>query len=267
MFDFAMDVANDRLYVGDLRNILVFNSASTITGNVAPSRVVSTFASASGAFSGGIYLDTAGTQRLYAATNDVGTTQTVQVFDNAGTATGASPTRTISFTIRDIMDIAVDTLAGRDILYVYGHNAGGFSQVLVFDNASALNGAVVPNRTITINDSGGTGTIRVGMFLDAANDRLYLPRNVGTISVLDAVHTLDDSNIPAPAPSRTINLNPVTLGYSVVFVELASNRLYTLDPTGVNLIANASTVNGTPPVITRAIAPAGSAFRAIWVKP
>jgi len=266
MFDFAMDAANDRLYVADLRNILVFDNASTIAGNVAPSRVLTTLAT-SASFNGGIYLDTAGAQRLYAATNAPGATQTVLVFDNASTATNAPATRTITLTIRDIMDIAVDPTRNGGILYVYGHDAGGFAQILAFDNASTLNAAAVPNRTITVGDSGGTGTIGIGMFLDAANDRLYFPRNNGTISVLDSISTLDDSNVPVQTAWRTINLNPITLGYSVVFVETTSNRLYTLDPSGVNVIASASTVSGTPGAITRAIAPVGSIFRAIWVKP
>jgi hypothetical protein len=261
MFDFAIDATNDRLYVADLRNILVFNGASTATGNVAPSRILTTIPGSSGGFNGGIYLDTTN-NRLYAGTNILAATQTVQVFDNASTASGVPPTRTITFTMRNILDIAVD--ATRNILYVYGADTNGFTQILAFDNASTLNGAVTPNRTLSINDSGGGGP--VGFFLDPANDRLYVPRNVGTISVFEAAHLLNDGNLPAPAPSRTINMQPTTLGYSVVLVDVLANRLYALDRNGVNVIANASTVNGSPTII-RAIAPGGSAFQAIAVKP
>src|SRR5689334_9728034 len=41
LFDLGLDVANDRLYVSDSFSILVFNNASTVAGNIAPSRIVS----------------------------------------------------------------------------------------------------------------------------------------------------------------------------------------------------------------------------------
>ena len=261
LFDFALDTANDQLYVTDLRSILVFNGASTATGNVAPARTVSTIPGGLGGYNGGLYLDTAG-NRLYAGTNvNLGGPQTIQVFDSASTASAATPTRNITITTNFIFDIAVDTT--RDILYVYDNNASNFTQIAVFDSASTLNGTVAPSRTISLVDSGGGGPI--GLFIDAANDRLYVPRNVGTISVFDIVHSATDAVPASVVPSRTINLPVPT--YSAVFVELSSNRLYAVDANGVNIIANASTVTGTPLATTRVIAPAGSSLQAIAVKP
>ena len=86
--DLALDGTNDRLYVAELRSILVFNNASTANGNVAPSRVVSSFGGV-GNFVG-IYLDTVN-DRLYAAVN-FGLTNQVQVFDKVSTLSSAPPT-------------------------------------------------------------------------------------------------------------------------------------------------------------------------------
>ncbi|HWI37753.1 MAG TPA: hypothetical protein VNU64_14960 [Burkholderiales bacterium] len=260
LFDFALDATNDRLYVADLRSVLVFNNASTLSGNATPSRTVTTLPGPFGGFSGGIFLDTT-RNMLYAATNFIGTTQNVQVFDNASTASGATATRTITFTIRSISDIVVDTT--RNILYVYGTDAAGFAEVLSFDNASTLTGAVVPNRTINFPDSGGTGPI--GLFVDAASDRLYVPRNDGTIAVFNTASTVTGNVTVNALPSRTINLPQP--GYTALLVDVSANRLYAVDPAGISIIANASTVSGTPTTITRVLASNGATFQAIAVKP
>lgn len=260
LFDFALDAANDRLYVADLRSILVFNSASTLSGNVAPSRTVSALPGPFGSFNGGIFLDTT-RNILYAGTNFIGSTQNVQVFDNASTASAATASRTMTFTIRSISDIAVDT--ARNILYVYGTDAFGFAEILAFDNASTLTGAVAPNRAITFPDSGGTGP--VGLFVDATNNRLYVPRNDGTIAVFDTASAASGSVTGTTLPSRSISLPQP--GYTAVVVDVPANRLYALDPAGMSIIANANTASGTPVSLTRVLAPNGSTFHAIAVKP
>ena len=260
LFDFALDATNDRLYVADLRSILVFNNASTLSGNATPSRTVSTIPGPFGGFNGGIFLDTT-RNMLYAATNFIGSTQNVQVFDSASTASAATATRIITFTIRSIADIAVDTT--RNVLYVYGTDAAGFAEILSFDNASTLTGAVVPNRTLSFPDSGGTGPI--GLFADAASDRLYVPRNDGTIAVFNAASTVSGNVAINALPSRTITLPQP--GYTAVLVDVPANRLYALDPTGISIIANASTVSGAPTTLTRVLASNGATFQAIAVKP
>jgi len=260
LFDFALDAANDRLYVADLRSILVFNNASTATGNVTPSRTVTSLPGPFGGFSGGIFLDTT-RNILYAATNFLGATQNVQVFDNAGTASAATASRTITITIRSISDIAVD--ATRNILYVYGTDGAGFAVVLSFDNASTLTGSVPPTRIISFPDSGGTGP--VGIFVDTTNDRLYVPRNDGTIAVFDAASTVTGNVTVTAIPSRTITLPVQT--YSVVVVDVPANRLYALDPAGISIIPSASTAGGTPVGLTRATAPNGATFHALAFKP
>jgi len=259
LFDFALDAANDRLYVADLRSILVFNNASTLVGNVAPTRTVSTIPGLFGAFNGGIQLDAA-RNILYAATNFLGATQNVQVFDNASTASAATASRTLTFSIRTIGDIALD--ATRNILYVYGTDPTGFSELLSFDNASTLSGAVTPNRVVSFPDSGGTGPI--GIFIDSANDRLYVPRSGGTIAVFNGASMVSGNVTTTALPARNITL-PVST-FSVVFVDVPADRLYAVDAGGISIIAGASTASGTP-ATTRATAPGSSAFQAIALKP
>ena len=258
LVDLALDATNDRLYVADLRSILVFNNASTASGNVAPSRVVSSFGGL-GNFAG-IYLDTVN-DRLYATVN-FGLTNQVQVFDKVSTLSNAPPTRTFTFASNSLIDIAVDT--SKNIAYVYNLDPTNLTRISVFDNAASLNStvALTPNRTITIGESFSSGAA-LGMFIDSANDRLYAPR-IGQVMVFDSASTKNGSVGATAVPSRTITL-PVP-AYTNIFVELTANRLYAADNAGVNIIDNASTVSGTP-AVTRVLAPGGSVFMAVVVKP
>ena len=65
------------------------------------------------------------------------------------------------------------------------------------------------------------------------------------------------------APERD---QPAAPALTNIFVELTADRLYAIDTDGVNIIHNASTVNGTPPVV-RVIASGGSTFKAVATKP
>lgn len=254
LIDLALDAANDRLYVADLRSILVFNNASTASGNVAPSRVVSSFTGA-GNFAG-IYLDTVN-DRLYATVNLGVLANEVRVFDNVSTLSNATPTRTFTFSSSSLIDIAVDTT--KNIAYVFNLDpATNFTRISVFAGAAALTGTVTPTRTISLGDLFSSGAA-IGMFIDPANDRLYAPRSNGRVVVFD-----NASVITTTLPARTITL-PVP-AYTNIFVELTANRLYAADNAGVNIIENASTASGIP-VVTRALAPGGSVFMAVVVKP
>jgi hypothetical protein len=262
--DFALDVARDRLYVADLRSILVFDNISTADGNVAPSRIVSTCCGGFGNFVG-ISLDTVN-DRLYAGVNLNLMTRQVQVFDNVSALSNSAPTRTATIDAAFLMDVAIDPT--KNILYVYSLNTTtNFTQIAVFDSASTLSGGpVTANRTISIGDSFSSGPA-VGMFIDPANDRLYAPRGVGQgrVLVFDNASTKNGTITMTAIPERTINLPVPDL--TSITVELTANRLYAADTNGVSIIDNASTVNGTPPVVIRALAPAGSIFKAVAVAP
>lgn len=259
--DFALHVASDRLYVADLRSILVFDNISTAEGDIAPSRVVFTCCGGAGNYVG-IYLDTAN-DRLYAAANvALGGAQVVHVFDNVSTLSNSPPNRTITVPPTFLMDVAVD--ATRDILYVYGRGAiSTLTEIAVFDSAATLSGTATQNRTIAIGESFSSGPA-VGMFIDPANNRLYAPRT-GAVMVFDNASTKSGDINTTAAPARTINLPLLTL--SNIFVELTADRLYATDTGGVTIIPNASTVNGTSLTGVRAIASPGSIFKATAVAP
>jgi hypothetical protein len=260
LFDLGLDAANDRLYVTDLLSILVIDNASTATGNIAPSRIVS-MRSSGGQYQG-LYLDTVH-DRLYVTV----VPSDVYVFDHVSSLSQSAPSRIIS-TANDasyLLDVAVDT--AKDVLYVYGlgpAGAGSLAQIAVYDNASTLSGAATANRMISIGDSGGSGPA-VGMFIDPAHDRLYAPRSNGQVMVFDNASTKNGALNTTAAPTRTITLPVAALTH--IFVELTSDRLYAADNNGVTIIDNASTVVGVPPTGIRVVAASGSAYQAVVVKP
>jgi hypothetical protein len=257
--DLALDAAGDRLYVADLRSILVFNNAGTAAGNLAPARVVSSFVGL-GSFVA-LYLDTLN-ERLYAPVNLGALLNEVRVFDSAGTASNAAPSRTFSFNSNFVIDVAVD--AGRNMLYALHLNSTtNLTEIAVFDNAGALSGVVTPNRVITIGSSFSAGTA-VGIFVDPTGNRLYVP-NFGQVLVFDNASTKNGPISGAAAPERTITL-PVA-GITHLAVDVTADRLYATDNGGLTIIQNASTVNGIPPSSVRALAPPGSVFRALAVRP
>ncbi len=262
LVDFALDVARDRLYVADLRSILVFDNISTAEGNIPPSRIVSTCCGGSGNFVG-ISLDT-DNDRLYAGVNLDLTTRQVHVFESVSTASNSPPSRTITVPATFLVDVAVDPT--RDILYVYGRGAvTTFAEIAVFAGAAALSGSETPDRTIAIGDSLFSGPA-VGMFIDAGNDRLYAPRGTGQVLVFDSASTKDGPITTTAIPERAVNVIPFP-AYTNITVDLTANRLYATDTSGLSIIDNASTVNGTPPIVTRVLAPAGSTFKAVAVSP
>jgi hypothetical protein len=260
LIDFALDAGRDRLYVADLRSILAFDNISTISGNVAP-RVISSFGP-SGNFVG-IDLDRTN-DRLYAAVNLGLSSHEVRVFDSVSIMNNVAASRTFTFATNFLIDVAIDPI--NNVLYVYNLDVNSRTQISVFDNAASLStNGVTPTRTITIGDSFSSG-VAAGMFVDAANDRLYAPRGNGTVMVFDTASSkFGLVTAVTGAPSRTINL-PVPACTNIT-VDLNANRLYAVDNAGLNIVDNASTVNGTPPTVTRALASSGSSFMAVAVKP
>jgi hypothetical protein len=260
LIDFALDAPADRLFVADLRSILAFNNISTISGNIAP-RVISSFGP-SGNFVG-IDLDRTNDQ-LYAAVNLGTLSHEVRVFNSVSIMNNVAASRTFTFPTNFLIDVAIDPI--KNILYVYNlDSVNNLTQISVFDSAASLNGSVTPNRLINLGDAFSSG-VAAGMFIDAANDRLYAPRGNGTVMVFDTASSkFGLVTAVTGAPSRTINL-PVP-AYTNITVDLNANRLYAVDNAGLNIVDNASTVNGTPPTVTRALASSGSSFMAVAVKP
>ena len=146
-----------QLYVSTPNSILRFSNAEAVNGNTGPTATITSSAFSSPQH---IVVDTTN-DRLYVA-NRGG--RSILVFDNASTLTGSvTPTRVISGAstgLANPIDVAVDTI--NDLLYV----ADG-TTILLFAQASTDNGNLQPT---TIN----MGITIGGLFLDAANDQLYV---------------------------------------------------------------------------------------------
>jgi hypothetical protein len=245
----ALDAANDRLYVGNALNILVFNNVSTANGDIAPSRVL-TASTAGGLYS--IYLDTVN-DVLYAAD----AIDRIKIYNNASTAQNVGPDRTISSTSFGsnfwLSSVAVDV--PRDILYVsvagqiWIGSVGYAYAVLVFDHASTLNGTVAPDRVIA-NWHGD-------LFIDSANDRLYMADGFSVLVLENA-----STRTGAVSPDRNILLPYPTK----ITVDLLNDRLYALTSSALYIVSNISTANGAVPA-TQITVPGAGVLSAVAVKP
>ncbi len=205
----AVDRPRNMLYVLLSNAVLVWHNADTVSGNVAPDRVITI---ASGVSFSGIAVDSAndrlyfggfqGGARLFAfssastlngvvaptaiistdvswmaldpVNNRLYMTQTtgpvVTVFDGASTLTNVSaPSRVITFTGFDVRKMAVDPVNNRLYMACRSPSPGGFD-IFGFANASSLNG--------TIADPDATSAFRyaynsaINVMLDNG-DRLY----------------------------------------------------------------------------------------------
>jgi hypothetical protein len=167
-----------RIYVSNAANnsIVRFDSALTVTGNVAPGAII---AGGSTQLAAPQYmlLDVPN-NRLFVANKGA---SSVLIFETVNTKTGnVAPERTIAGAATLLVapvDLALDS--GRDLLYV----ADG-SNILVFAGASNTNGNVPPVRII------GAGFTVDALFLDRANDRLFAADATG-----NAIHVYDGASL------------------------------------------------------------------------
>jgi hypothetical protein len=145
--------ANDELYVANHgnSNVLVFASASTKNGTVAPDRTIvsPSFAAPANLFA--VFID--GHDTLFV----VDATGSIYIFENAATLNG---TVNPDFTLKVsgavfLTDIAVDA---NDTGYIVDR---GKSAIYSYDNISTLNGTLTPDRTITGTNTQLANPIRV----------------------------------------------------------------------------------------------------------
>ncbi|MCP4449015.1 MAG: hypothetical protein GY811_27325 [Myxococcales bacterium] len=169
----ALDTPRDLIYAPTGSSVHVWDSASSVAGNVAPTRKIS------------IPLVT----ELLAAELDVardriyvsGGAHFLYALDNASTLDGpVTPSATITLSYR-IGTISLDRI--NDRLFVSGKTD---NRVFVFDNASTLTSASSPDRTITWEGFWGPKTVAI----DGCNDRLYLGSRVNIVA-FDNASTLD----------------------------------------------------------------------------
>jgi 6-phosphogluconolactonase (cycloisomerase 2 family) len=227
-----LDAANNRLYVANTggSSILVFDNASTLNGNVAPTRTIT---SANLATPTDVALDS-GRDLLYVADN-----LEVAVFANAHTinsVTGAIRVIQLAFTPG-----AIHLDPTNDRLFVADPTSNAID---VFDAASTLNGTVPANRTIS-----GTGTQLaqpLGLQVDGAGRLIvsnFAPPSI-TIYANAAKATGNVGPIGVIAGSNTTLTGPTELALDST---TNSGELYVGDPFGahVPVFSSISTVAGT----------------------
>ncbi len=189
-----LDSAKDQLYVVNWggSSVVVFSSASTTSGNIAPSRIISgPTASLFTPYS--LWLDTT-KDELYVS-NAYG--NKISVFSSASTTSGdIAPSRVISgptATLNNPYGIWLDSAS--DSLYVANQLS---RNVLVFNNASTATGDVAPARMISSADTGLVDPLAI--WLDNATDRLYVGNyNGNKISIVKNASSANGDIAPATA--------------------------------------------------------------------
>lgn len=243
-----LDNVNDRLYIANSNadSVLVYDNASTATGDTAPTRILA------GAATNldqpeGIFVDTIG-NILYVA-NFVGSS--ITIYHGASNVNGNSPpTRQITDLGDTPCGIEVD--AKHNILYC---SLSGTDTIGVWDNATTVDGAIPPNRTLA-----GPATrldVPDGLYVDSTNDRLYVANPAGQSVTIFNYASTSSGNI---APTRTlIGANTLLNDPRGLTIDTANNRLFVTNvvDNSISIFNNASTVNGdTAP--TRRIAGAAT---------
>ena len=181
-----IDTQNNRLFVANLAasSILVFENATTKTGNTAPDRTISGPATTLNA-PNALAVDT-GNNVLYVADGP-----NVLVFANASTITGNTPPIKTLGTGFGAGAIFLDQTNSR----LYAANTLA-NQVAVYDNVSGLpSGGVVANRTIS---GASTGLNRPsGLGLDGTGRLVVSNLNAPSITIYSGAATANGNVTPA----------------------------------------------------------------------
>jgi len=228
----AVDMARDQIYVANFLNdsILVFHNARTVTGDDAPSRMIT---GAPLSRPSALFMDVVNNRLYVANTNG----NSILIYDNASTLNGGvAPSRTltgVATTLSAPIGIYADTT--RNLLYV----SNGNNQILVFSNAASVTGNVVPAGTIAGLSSPG------GIYVDVMTDRLYVANTgANAIVVFNNASTANGS----PTPDRSLSGGGTQLNQPRdVFVDTGTDRLYVANfgSNSILVFNNASTVNNS----------------------
>jgi len=234
----SYDNVHKILYVARTRGsdngaVLAFNSADTVSGNVAPDRILRTFTIPPNTFPlaspSDVHIDS-GNDRLYIA-DVTGSTGRIILLDSVSTTPAFR--KIIGFGFGPPAAISVDV--GRNILYVVPSQGPG---IVAYDNVSNPSGAV---RTITIGGVGLVGLVDVK--IDPSTDTAYLADyDGGRVFVIN--NASQKSGTYAPDRTLTGLSNP-----NSVFLDVANDRLFVSNLDGatsysVRVVENMSSVSG-----------------------
>jgi len=224
--------AQGKLYVsnGGGNSIIRYDQALTDSGNVPPATTITGINTKlnSPAY---ITLDVTADRLFVANTGDL----SILVFDNISTKTGnAAPERVIAGATTTLVaptDVSLD--AGRNLLYVADDTS-----VLVFGSASTATGNIAPTRSYSV------AFAIAAIFVDAANDRLFLADQAGqAINVYDAISTVAAGPLTA---NRTVQGANTHLGTPSGIAIDGGGRLVVTNATArsITIFNGAATVNG-----------------------
>ncbi|MDX2197896.1 MAG: hypothetical protein SF069_02875 [Phycisphaerae bacterium] len=201
-------------------SIAIYDNPLTATGNRAPDRVVSGDATLIANNPSGIAIDR--DNELLYLSNPVGdllvfNIATPQLFNG-----DIAPVRT--FRVNQPLFNAEQIRFANGSLYVVDAR-GGTSDILAFDNPSALQGDVTPDRVIS--NAGFDNTI--GIDIDA-QDRLWVGvRDLGQVLLFNAAKSLDG----AATPDVALSISDVDVAPKPSFATTDSeDRLYIADSNG-----------------------------------
>ena len=167
-----------KLYVIDSNSntLLRFDNAFTANSNATPAATIAgnntTFN-----FPGFMTLDTTNDSLYIADTGDL----SVVIYDGISTKSSGNiaPSRTITGSLVGPTDVSLDKV--RNLLYVADD-----IEILVYASASTANGTPTPVRDLSVNFQ------LSGIYIDGANDRLYVADSAGnSVAVYDHASTLN----------------------------------------------------------------------------
>jgi len=236
----SYDATRKILYVArtqgsDNGAVLAFNNADAVDGNIAPNRILRTFAIPPNTFAltspSDVFIDSVH-DRIYISDVTMGSTGRIIILDSASSATPAFR-KIMGFGYGPPAAISVDV--GRNILYVVPSQGPG---IVAYDNVSNPSGGV---RTIEIDSLPKARLVDVK--IDPATDSAYVADyDGGRVFVINNVSQKSGTY----APDRTLTglSNP-----NSVFLDVANDRLFVSNRDGatsysVRVVENMSSVNG-----------------------
>jgi hypothetical protein len=224
--------ATGKLYVmeSNSNTLLRFDNALTANGNIQPAATI-VGASTTFNFPGFMTLDTANDRLFIADTGDL----SIVIYDAISTKNGnVAPNRIIAGPAANLAsptDVALDKV--RNLLYVADD-----LDIHVYASASTVNGNQAPARDLSV------GFQLSGIFIDGANDRLYVADQAGNaVAVYDHASTLSG---PITANRAVQGVNHTHLsGPGAVQVDGAGRLVVSnaLAPS-ITIYANAATADG-----------------------
>lgn len=189
--DVAVDTTRDLLYVADDTEVLVFASASTTSGDVAPVHDITVNFRASA-----IFIDPVN-DRLYVA-DQAG--NAIDVYNNASTQDGpAVVARTIQGALTHLATPGGIQIDGSGRLVV-SNNAAGVASITIYANAAAVNGNVAPSGEIKGSNTGLSSPDQIVVDKTGTSTVYNADSGAGRVAAFANLGTAN-GNI---APTRTI---------------------------------------------------------------